>query len=56
MNVILEPGLEHCFYLPHVMIGQTMEFDFLVTESSGAEGQHDIDVSFTSPPPEYEDQ
>ena len=52
MNVILEPGLEHCFYLPGVLVGQAMEFDFLVTETSGAEGKTDIDVTFTSPPSE----
>lgn len=52
MNVILEPGQEHCLYLPEVLVGQTMEFDFLVTETSGAEGKHDIDVTFSAPPPE----
>ena len=52
MNVILEPGLEHCLYIPEVLVGQAIEFDFLVTESSGAEGKHDIDVTFTSPPSE----
>ena len=52
MNIILEPGLEHCLYIPEVHVGQTMEFDFLVTDSSGAEGKHDVSVTFTSPPSE----
>ena len=52
MNIMLESGQEHCVYVPEVQVGQTIEFDFLVTETSGAEGKHDIDVDFTSPPPE----
>jgi len=52
MNIILEPGLEHCLYIPEILVGQTIEFDFLVTDSSGAEGKHDISVTFTSPPSE----
>ena len=52
MNVVLDPGIDHCFSLPGVQVGQTMEFEFLVTQSSGAEGKTDIDVTFSSPPPE----
>merc|ERR1711874_379433 len=52
INVILEAGRDHCYYLPGVEVGQTMEFEFMVTQTSGAEGKTDIDVTFSSPPPE----
>ena len=52
MTVMIEPGDDFCFHVPNITEGQTFEFDYQVTESTGAEGINDITVRVTSPKPE----
>jgi len=52
MTVMIEPGDDYCFFVPNITTGQQFEFDFQVTESTGAEGKNDISVRIHSPKPE----
>merc|ERR1712027_66496 len=52
MTVMIEAGADTCFYVPNITEGQSFEFDFSVTESTGAEGVNDITVRTFSPKPE----
>lgn len=55
MTVQVEAGTEYCFFLPNVLSGQTLDFDFQVTDSTGATSNHDIDVRITAPGPDFEE-
>jgi len=52
MTVMIEPGDDYCFFVPNITTGQNFEFDFQVTESTGAEGINDITCRLSSPKPE----
>ena len=52
MTIMIEPGDDFCFHVPNITEGQRFEFDYQVTESTGAEGINDITVRVTSPKPE----
>merc|ERR1712012_1369283 len=44
MTVVIDAGDDYCFFVPNITTGQNFDFDFEVTESSGAEGVNDISV------------
>merc|ERR1712012_920402 len=52
MTVVIDAGDDYCFFVPNITTGQNFDFDFEVTESSGAEGVNDISVRIQSPQPE----
>lgn len=52
MTIMIEPGDDFCFHVPNITEGQRFDFDYQVTESTGAEGINDITVRVTSPKPE----
>ena len=52
MTIMIEPGDDFCFHVPNITEGQRFEFDYQVTESTGAEGINDITVRINSPTPE----
>jgi len=54
LTVEVESGDTYCFFVPDVYEGQTMDFEFQVTDSSAATGKNDITARISSPKPESE--
>jgi len=54
MTVIIAANDDYCVFVPNITSGQTIEFDFSVTDSTGAEGINDITVRMFTPDPNPE--